>query len=528
MKIRASGSPGIQPVALRLATGNAAFLFLLTLCLARLWLMPLSSSFWVDEMVTVFVVRHGPGHPSLAAAPQVPASIYYLLPGAAEALLGFSETTYRLPSILLMGAALFLVARLAARLIHPQAGWFAVFACLALRGINYEAADARPYALGSCVAGASLWFLIRWLDSARWRDALLFVVFAALLWRVHLIFWPFYLVIAAYTLVRLARRETRVGYLRAGAIFTLLGIALLPVLVQALGLLRDAKAHVIVPPPSLGALTHALQWRLVMVCGAGAWLLRRLFRWQPDPAPPSWASRTLILCWWLCHPLCLFGFSWLTGNSVFVPRYLSLALPGAALAATALAARSIPATQWRPLAALLAAGVLLALGQWRNPWPPHHNSDWRAAARQIRELPLAAGTPVICPSPFIEATPPAWRPDYSLPGFLYAHLPVYPIPGRAYLFPFETSREAEQYAARLSQETLSGSGRFVLYGGDHNVLLWRSWFARRPELAGWHSRRLGPFGDVEVVVFEKGLGATGDSLSRPHSGRPRQSLGCGS
>ncbi len=143
---------------------------LLILCVARLWLMPLPSSFWVDEMVTIFVVRHGGADPSLRIAPQVPESIYYWLPWASEKILlssrgatepvpvgrsdastpgaaapglglhiGSSELVYRLPSILAMGLAVFLIARLAARLIHPQAAWFTVFACLALRGMNYYA-----------------------------------------------------------------------------------------------------------------------------------------------------------------------------------------------------------------------------------------------------------------------------------------------------------------------------------------------------------------------------------------------------
>src|SRR5580704_11871158 len=101
--------------------------FLLAACITRMWLMPLPSSFWVDEMATVFVVQHGANHPSFAVAPQVPDSIYYQLPRASEALFGFSEAAYRLPSVLLMGLALFLIARLAARLIHPNAAWFAVF-----------------------------------------------------------------------------------------------------------------------------------------------------------------------------------------------------------------------------------------------------------------------------------------------------------------------------------------------------------------------------------------------------------------
>jgi 4-amino-4-deoxy-L-arabinose transferase-like glycosyltransferase len=117
--------------------------------------------------------------------------------GGGEAL-GFSEVVYRIPSVLAVGLALFLIARLAARLIHPQAGWFAAFACLSLGGFNYEAADARPYGLGTAVFAASLLFLVRWFDRGRWIDALFFAAGAALLWRVHLIYWPFYAIFEAY------------------------------------------------------------------------------------------------------------------------------------------------------------------------------------------------------------------------------------------------------------------------------------------------------------------------------------------
>ncbi len=99
------------------------------------------------------------------------ATVYYWLPWAAERLFGFSEVVYRVPSTLLMGLSLFLLARLAMRLIHPEAGWFAVFAALTLTGINYQAADARPYALATCAAAGAVWFLVRWLDTGRWLDA---------------------------------------------------------------------------------------------------------------------------------------------------------------------------------------------------------------------------------------------------------------------------------------------------------------------------------------------------------------------
>lgn len=496
---------GRRPFAVNL---NLVLAALLALCVTRLWLMPLPSSFWVDEMGTAFVVRHGASDPSLRVAPQVPASVYYVLPRVAEHFFGLSETAYRVPSVLAMAMALWLIARIAAKLIHPDAGWFAAFACLGLHGFNYQAADARPYALGTCVVCASLWFLIRWLESARSRDAILFVASASVLWRVHLTFWPLYAVFAFYTLARLVAKDTKVSWFRAGAAFAILGVTLLPVLKDALALYHQAGAHVVVPPPSFADLSNSLKPGLIMGFCAGAAVLNRWLHWPRVEDTPGWMPLSLILGWWLCDPLGLFAFSWATGNSVYVARYLFVALPGAVLMATVAAAAFLPHQHWKPVAAALGLGVLLFLGSWGHLWPLHHNSNWRLAAQRLNAESLGNDAPVLCPSPFIEARPPVWQPDYPMTDFLYAPLTVYPVHGHTYPFPFESSPEAEAFAAKLSQQTLSVSQRFAIYGGDQAVRFWRNWFAARPELAEWRIRRLGPFGDVDVIVFEKAHEAT--------------------
>ncbi len=477
---------------------------LLAACVTRLWLMPLPSSFWVDEMATVFVVQHGPNHPSFAAAPQVPDSIYYQLPRASAALFGFSEIAYRFPSVLLMAIALFLIARIAARLIHPGAAWFVVFVCLSMRGIDDQAADARPYALGTCIAAASLWFLIRWLDSARWWDAAAFIVLAALLWRVHLLFWPFYIVLAVYALVGTLRHETRAAWLSTLAVFALLGLTLLQVLIDALGLFRHATAHVIVALPTLRDLRILLKFGVILICGAGAFVLSRLFRWPRASRFAFNSSLAVIAAWWLLQPLALFAVSRVTGSSMFVARYLYLGLPGVALAATLAASYFIPPNQWKPLSLVFALGTLVMLGQWSQPWPMHHGSDWRLAAHTIDQWDRNdSSTPVLCPSPFIEARPPVWQPSYALPGFLYAHLPVYPFRGKPYLLPFEDSPEGHRYVQGLADSTLVRSGRFFIYGGSGSVRYWRNWFSIQPQFSAWRRERLGPFGDVVVEMFEK-------------------------
>jgi hypothetical protein len=463
-------------------------------CFARLWLTPLASSFWVDEMATVFVVEHGEADPSLRIAPQVPQSIYY--PVLRAAVTGRSEIAYRLPSILFMTLALWFVGLLAARLIHPDAWWFAIFACFALKGINYEAANARPYAMGMCVAAAGLFFLVRWLDTGNLWNAGLFLILAAVLWRVHLIFWPFYIVFLLYAVLRIKD----MAWWQAVVVFGLLGALLIPIAVRAFALNADAKAHVVIDQPRWQDLERSLRLLLVAASGLGAWIWSRIARLrEPFTIPASTVA--MILAWWLWHPVALFAFSRISGNSVFVPRYLALSLPGAAAASTLAAALFLPARFWKPAGLTMGLCALIFLGNWTHLWPPHHNSDWRAAAEAVNELRLPSSTPVICPSPFIEARPPAWTPDYKMPGFLYAHLLVYPVHGNVALFPFASSPEAEDYATALVQGGLPAAGQFVIYGGNGQAHFWRDWFEKRPELDGWIHRSLGQFDDVDAILF---------------------------
>lgn len=488
---------------------SGALWLILALCIARLWIVPLWSSFWVDEMGTAFVVRYGASHPTFAVAPQVPQSIYYWLPRFSQWLCGLSEPAYRIPSVLVMALALWLISLAAARLIHPRARWFAVFAALGLRGIDYHAADARPYALGICLAAAGLYSLVRWLDSGRGSFAAAFILSGALLWRVQLIYWPFYLVFVIYAAVRLWRRETRVPPLHALLVFGAVAAALVPVALSALSLFRQASAHVMVVQPSLRATEHLLRWNLVLICAVGAWLTRQIGkvgRAGAKGAPPANpgsraepASTLLVFSAWLIQPFALYAFSHLTGDSVFLNRYLSIMLPGIALAATWAAARFLAPAQWKPAALVLGIGVFAVMGQWTTLWPPHEISDWRAAARTVNAaIPPAA--PVICPSPFIEARWPIWRPDYPLPGFLYAHLAVYPLRHKVLLFPYESSPEATRYATSLLP-SLTQFPRFAVYGGAGNARYWRNWFAAALAPAGW-TNTLRKFGDVYVAIFQ--------------------------
>ena len=478
---------------------NAVLWLLLALCIARLWLMPLPSSFWVDEMGTVFVVHHGAADPSLRAAPQVADSIYYLLPKIAEKIGGFSEIGYRFFSVLAMAGALLAISALASRLIGRGAGWFVAFACLASRNFDYQAADARPYALGTLVLSLALLELVRWFDAGSWRDALLFALCASLLWWVHLAFWPFYLIFPVYGIFRIRRKDHHAGARQIGIVAAIVVLACIPPLMRSLTLLHGAGAHVVAPAPSLLELSSVLKLGMVLGACALGFILSRWFRWSGAAIPAS--AFVLILAWWLIDPVVIFGVSNLTRNSLFLARYMYPAIPGAALAACLFAGLFIPAKVWKPVAAVLGVAALIFTGHWKQVWPDHQSSDWRAASAILREWSGGERIPVISPSPFIEARPPVWTPDYPLSGFLYSNLAVYPMAGHVYPFPFESSPEAVSFARELTGGTLAHGRRFALYGGDKAVKFWRGWFTSQPELARWNSKVLAYYGDVELVAF---------------------------
>ncbi|HVY92776.1 MAG TPA: glycosyltransferase family 39 protein [Bryobacteraceae bacterium] len=476
---------------------------LLAVCIARLWLAPVTSSYWVDELVTVFVVKH-PGSASFAVAPQVPESIYYWLPRMTSAIFGESEAAYRLSSLLAMAAALWFIARIAARWIHPRAGWFAVFTALSIRGIDYFAVDARPYALGILAAASCIWFLMRWLDSANWVDAGFFALCAAAMWWVQLMFWPFYLVVALYFLVRVVNRETPVPPAQWITVAVALLAALIPRALAALALARQATAHSFAAMPTLHIFEHELHWNIPVLCAAALWVLTRFAKPHPRAPRSLWI---LLLAWWLCQPVVLFLYSHAAGNSVYVGRYFSTMLPAVALVATLAVAYWMPENRWNLAAACMGVVALIAQGHTQSLSYRHDISDWRSADEEINRFAPNASVPVIVVSPFIEGRAPAWTPDYALPGFLYAHLEGYPVKGRLILFPYTgpDDPEARKYAeALLASHQLPG--KWAIYGQipGHD---WDKWFAARPELAGWH-HVLKKFGDVIVVEFTAGTSST--------------------
>ena len=380
-----------------------------------MWVMPLGSSFWVDEAETAFVVHHGSNHPSLAIIAPAIESVYYWLPRASEAIFGFSEAAERLPSLRGVGdrAVLHRASRRpadssASRLVcgirvpHAAALQLRSRRRAGLRSGNLRgggesvASDplARFRADGSTefcssrparCSGECIWSTGRSTSCTRfisWRD----------------------------------RTGKRHGF-KSSTICAGLVLALLPVAIQRAGdepgrraarfraaaFLVRTRGNVQDPPG---------RWR----ARSGAWILAALAALARVDSAPSLSAIALIAGWWLVQPIGLFAYSHLSGVSVFTTRYVSIALPGAALAATAAAAFFIPKSKWQSLALVMGIAALIFGGQWSKLWPPHHNSDWRGASRAANALALGLVHAGVGRQPVRRSQAAGLEPGLSAPG----------------------------------------------------------------------------------------------------------------
>src|SRR5215469_15222918 len=255
------------------ARARGLIVALLALIVVRLWVMPMGSSFAMDETGTFWNVKDGFATmldryrqwPSISAFYGATAWVAYWLGGAREWVL-------RLPSLVAALLALFLLYRLGRRLFGSDAALAAVVVFACLDRVVYAAADARPYALVLAAAAGSTLALVAWLATGRWLYAAVYGLTAAMVPHAQYLAGVILLVHALYLRVRFgeASKASLAQVPLAGAIFAALTAPLLPA-IRALG--GNPAAHSYAPRPGVGDVAFQLLPPLPLAVGAVAiWL----------------------------------------------------------------------------------------------------------------------------------------------------------------------------------------------------------------------------------------------------------------
>jgi 4-amino-4-deoxy-L-arabinose transferase-like glycosyltransferase len=524
---------------------------LFVLAAVVLWLPPLRSSLWLDETGTVWTIKDGLGRAFGRALDfQGQSPLYYAVALLTRALFGRSELALRVPSILALLGATFVVARIGRRLFDVETGRIAALAFACTSSVAFAAADARPYALALLAAALATLTLVRWLDSGSNADLAWYVVAAALTIYAHYLTG---VVLAAHVVYAFARRGRSAPSARAQLLAPLLiAASCLPLIPQFAALwdrrgslssavvLRASRLAVIVAVPlamTVGAaLLRALRKRknvlvtTVMSAGLIVFLVfaitdvsglesvstpvtilgvavlvvaivaiaKALALGRDDVAAPlreHRATLAFLLSWALLPPLVMYALTATDVARVFVPRYYLSAAPGVALLA-AWMIRQVRPGQFR---VVLALGMLI--GAVLSFDADHFTEDWRGALRAASAAVTDAGEPILIRTDFIEARSIEWLRDPKRSDWLLAPVAAYGVTGAPYLLPYGVSDAEARYVLDLESRVLDDARAFVVV--TNRIHTYQSLLAQRMASRGFGTRSLGNFGSIRVTAFER-------------------------
>lgn len=443
------------------------YFVLAALCIVRLWMMPMSSSLWLDETTTYWSAYKGIGA-AVSRSQFWPGQnvLYSVVAATAMRLGGYSEFVLRLPSLLAALGTAWLLFRVGTRLFDRETAALSVVVFASLQEMFQTAANARPYALGLLLVVASTWELVRWLDTGRKRDLLLYVLLAAAVPYFHYLFATIFVVhgIYAWYPIRLEARR-RLGEVAVVAVAVLMLLSPLGWNASHGG--RISTASSVTTTPDFQKLFSA---GMPAVLGTGIFLgtllgysLYRKLKAE-NVVEPAADTLLLLITWFVVPMFVMFAVSRLSGFKVFVSRYYLPAFPALAL----LVGWGIRNLAEKARVVVIVAIVVTAIASFgtHHLWVSPYMEDWRGAAKEIRAANLDQNTPVLVRTGLIETAKPTWDLEIDRDSPLLTPLSKYPVPGRILLVPSGMSEDGVRYMNELSSRFLDPAPEFIYLARD--------------------------------------------------------------
>ncbi len=490
-----------EPIEAPPEPGHIRWLLIVTaVVIGALWLVPLSSSLWLDELGTWWVVKDGLGdavHRALTFHGQSP--LYYSIVWTARTVGGNSEVVLRLPSLIATAVSVVLLYRLARTLIGREAAWFSVLVFAATQSVAFEASEARPYALATLAVIASTYALVRWLDDGgrRWSLALVYALLAVTVVWMHYLYALVLVPQALYAFIRRRRGETEVSVRRLVAVGVIVTAGIVPLAIQ-LASLWDRRSSLSIPgdASAVGFAMVLAPPILIVSVLLGALLARMSDRVRIEPAPARSSTLVLLGSWLLFPVVTLYLVTALTPVDFLAPRYMASVGPAIALFGGWVIASLEPAATRRIIAVVLAIASVLAFGSTLK-----NGEDWRGAAA-FERAHADPGTIVLLHPALVESAQLDWFSDPEKRSYLLSVQSYYPMEGDVVPMPYMLDDRSRDYLEGLVTGRLAGVDRFLLVTRYPQVPF-RDWLDGRLRPEGYTSKVIGTFGVIQVTEFSR-------------------------
>jgi hypothetical protein len=462
-----------------------------------LWLLAIRSPLWLDETISFFFIKGGLREiMSRQGWPDVPVYSYVLWLWTKVA--GSTEVALRIPSVVAMLGAVYLLYRAAWRLFDRDVGIIAALVFCLHPIIVFAAIDVRPYAFGAFTITACILALVHLRNNnSNWLAAL-FGITAACIVYFQLLFIVILPALAlCFFWLRMSGHKISWRQFAVGLAAFVLGF--LPVIPGLRYILHTSGSHTFADAPRLEEV------RSVLALGRGpAFVLAGTLLVAAATQRLDWKSRLegwpFLLCISLAlvPVLILYGVSVGTSVHVFVARYCLVAVPGIALCWALIVSR-INSNVLRALFCMAIVGAT-AYNAAADPSFGHHGYTWKYALEFVEKKASADDAPVLICSDLPESN------DLHMPvgsavkdSVLFAPLTYYKLSVPVVGLPRALNSEAMRIGSQFLQQAGQRRQRFfaLAYFPSYGTLDWIEDSSSRTHSA----RELAVFDDIEVLEF---------------------------
>jgi mannosyltransferase len=460
------------------------------------WFIAIRSPLWLDETISFFQIN---GRFSEIMArqgwPAVPVYSYFLWPWAK--VMGTSEVALRIPSVLAMLGAVYLLYLAARQLFDRDVALIAAVVFCLHPVILSASIDVRPYAFGALAITASILalFHLRHNDS-NWL-AFLFGLLAASIAYFQFLFVVMLPALAlCFVVLKIGNRKTLWRQLAVALVA--FAIAFVPVIPGMEYMFHTSGTHVFSEAPRLAELGQTMASKRTLLILAAVLLLAAATR-RLDLK--NIAGQRIFLCGALAliPILILYGVSAGTSVHVFVFRYRLVAAPGVALCWACIVSQ----IRSRALRLLFCVAVVLvtAYHDYRAPYSKVHGSyTWKYALGFVEKNASPDDAPVLICSDLPES-------DYvpmpvgaaAKDSAIFAPLTYYKLSVPVVALPRSLNDEAMRVGSEFLQDGTQRQERFLAlaFEPSYKTLEWIADNASRT----YDVHQLGIFDGIKVLEF---------------------------
>ena len=497
---RAGASPTRQakPVGSRSFRDGARYaLYALALAVSiSTWFIAIRAPLWLDETVSFFVIKGGFSEiMSRQGWPGVPAYSYILWLWTKA--MGTAEITLRIPSILAMLGAAYLLYRAARELFDWDVAIIAAVVFCLHPIVIFESIDVRPYALGALAITFSILTLVHLRRSnSNWLAAL-FGLSAACIVYFHFLFMVILPALAiCFFALKIGDRKSSGRQLVVAPLA--FAVAFLPVIPGLQYMFHTSGAHSFAEAPTLLELgsTLALRWLAFILVGTVlvAVATRRLDLQSHFEGWPILLSASLALV----PILILYGVSVGTSIRVFEFRYRLVAVPGIALCWALIVSR----IDSRALRLLFCMAIVATTAYQYFDSPPFklHGITWKYALEFVETNASADNAPVLICSDLPEADHmPMPVGSAAKDSGILAPITYYKLSVPVVALPRALNHEAIRIGLEFMREAAQRHERFL-------ALAWEPSYGTLDWIASnasgtYDVRELGVFDGIKVLEF---------------------------